>query len=121
MNMKNMIIGMGIGMAGGMAVASYMLTNPKTKHEANKMIDDAVTSARDVYKRQGKDQEVIRQKIVEYQELYALWQKIAVARENNDLQISSYYDDLLYRLYLKAVSYTHLFLLFFILCQKIAN
>ena len=43
--MKNMIIGMGIGMAGGMAVASYMLTNPKTKHEANKMIDDAVTSA----------------------------------------------------------------------------
>lgn len=45
MNMKNMIIGMGIGMAGGMAVASYMLTNPKTKHEANKMIDDAVTSA----------------------------------------------------------------------------
>ena len=43
--MRNMIIGMGIGMAGGMAVASYMLTNPKTKHEANKMIDDAVTSA----------------------------------------------------------------------------
>lgn len=43
--MKNMIIGMGIGMAGGMAVASYMLTNPKTKHEANKMIDNAVTSA----------------------------------------------------------------------------
>ena len=43
--MKNMIIGMGIGMAGGMAVASYMLTNPKIKHEANKMIDDAVTSA----------------------------------------------------------------------------
>ena len=43
--MKNMMIGMGIGMAGGMAVASYMLTNPKTKHEANKMIDNAVTSA----------------------------------------------------------------------------
>ena len=43
--MKNMIIGMGIGMAGGMAVASYMLTSPKTKHEANKMIDNAVTSA----------------------------------------------------------------------------
>ena len=43
--MKNMIIGMGLGMAGGMAVASYMLTNPKTKKEANKMIDDAVTTA----------------------------------------------------------------------------
>ena len=43
--MKKMIIGMGIGMAGGMAVASYMLTNPKTKKEANKMLDDAVTTA----------------------------------------------------------------------------
>lgn len=43
--MKNMIIGMGLGMAGGMAVASYMLTNPKTKKEASKMIDDAVTTA----------------------------------------------------------------------------
>ena len=43
--MKNMIIGMGLGMAAGMGVASYMLTNPKTKKEANKMIDDAVTTA----------------------------------------------------------------------------
>ena len=43
--MKNMIIGMGIGMAGGMAAASYMLTNPRTKKEANKMLDDAVTTA----------------------------------------------------------------------------
>ncbi len=43
--MKSMIIGMGLGMAGGMAVASYMLTNPKTKKEASKMIDDAVTTA----------------------------------------------------------------------------
>ncbi len=61
-------------------------------------------SLNDIYAHlhEGKDQEVIRQKIVEYQELYALWQKIAVARENNDLQISSYYDDLLYRLYLKG-------------------
>lgn len=40
-----MIVGLGLGMAGGMMVASYVLTNPKTKHEANKMIDDAVTSA----------------------------------------------------------------------------
>ncbi len=43
--MKKMIVGLGLGMAGGMMVASYVLTNPKTKHEANKMIDDAVTSA----------------------------------------------------------------------------
>lgn len=43
--MKNMVIGMGLGMASGMMVASYMLTSPKTKHEANKMIDDAVTTA----------------------------------------------------------------------------
>ena len=40
-----MVIGMGLGMASGMMVASYMLTNPKTKHEANKMLDDAVTTA----------------------------------------------------------------------------
>ena len=43
--MKKMIVGLGLGMAGGMMVASYVLTNPKSKHEANKMIDDAVTSA----------------------------------------------------------------------------
>ena len=45
--MKNMIIGMGIGMAGGMAVASYMLTNPKTKKEANRMIDEVTSTASD--------------------------------------------------------------------------
>ena len=43
--MKKMIVGLGLGMAGGMMVASYVLTNPKTKHKTNKMIDDAVTSA----------------------------------------------------------------------------
>ena len=61
-------------------------------------------SLNDIYAHlnEGKDPELKRQKIVEYQELYALWQKIAVARQNNDLNISSYYDDLVYRLYLKG-------------------
>lgn len=61
-------------------------------------------SLNDIYTHlnEGKDPELKRQKIVEYQELYSLWQKIAVARQNNDLNISSYYDDLVYRLYLKG-------------------
>ncbi len=61
-------------------------------------------SLNDIYAHlnEGKDQELIRKKIIEYQELYALWQKIAIARQNNDLNISSYYDDLIYRLYLKG-------------------
>ena len=61
-------------------------------------------SLNDIYAHlnEGKDPELKRQKIVEYQELYALWQKITVARQNNDLNISSYYDDLVYRLYLKG-------------------
>lgn len=61
-------------------------------------------SLNDIYAHlnEGKDPETKRQKIREYQELYALWQKIAVARQNNDLNISSYYDDLVYRLYLKG-------------------
>ncbi len=61
-------------------------------------------SLNDIYAHlnEGKDQELIRKKIIEYQELYVLWQKIAIARQNNDLNISSYYDDLIYRLYLKG-------------------
>ena len=61
-------------------------------------------SLNDIYTHlnEGKDPELKRQKIVEYQELYALWQKITVAKQNNDLNISSYYDDLVYRLYLKG-------------------
>ena len=61
-------------------------------------------SLNDIYAHlnEGKDPELKRQKIVEYQELYALWQKVVMARQNNDLNISSYYDDLVYRLYLKG-------------------
>ena len=51
---------------------------------------------------EGKDLELRRKKIIEYQELYTLWQKIAVAKQNNDLNLNSYYDDLVYRLYLKG-------------------
>ena len=61
-------------------------------------------SLNDIYAHlnEGKDLKLKRQKIVEYQELYALWQKVVMARQNNDLNISSYYDDLVYRLYLKG-------------------
>lgn len=43
--MKNMMIGLGIGMAGGMSLATYALTNPKTRHTADKMINKAMDNA----------------------------------------------------------------------------
>ena len=51
---------------------------------------------------EGKDLELRRKNAIEYQELYTLWQKIAEAKQNNDLNLNSYYDDLVYRLYLKG-------------------
>ena len=61
-------------------------------------------SLNDIYAHinEGKKEEIIRKNISEYQELYALWQKIALAKQNRDIAINSYYDDLLYRLYLKG-------------------
>ncbi len=43
--MKNTMLSMSIGMAGGMALATYMLSNPKTKKKAEKMIDNAMQDA----------------------------------------------------------------------------
>ena len=43
--MKNMMIGLGIGMAGGMGVAAYMMMNPNTKRNANKMLNKAMDNA----------------------------------------------------------------------------
>ena len=40
--MKNMLIGLGIGMAGGITLATYALTNPKTKQNADKMLNTAL-------------------------------------------------------------------------------
>lgn len=50
----------------------------------------------------NKDRDLTIKNIKEYQELYSLWQKVVVARKNNDLNVNSYYDDILYRLYLKG-------------------
>ena len=47
-----------------------------------------------------KDRDLVADKIRNYQELYSLWQKVILARQNNDLNVNNYYDDLLYRLYL---------------------
>ncbi len=47
-----------------------------------------------------KDRDLVADKIRNYQELYSLWQRVILARQNNDLNVNNYYDDLLYRLYL---------------------
>ena len=61
-------------------------------------------SLNDFYKHlnEGKDENLIRQRIGEYQELYRLWQAILTAKQNGDININSYYDDLIYRLYLNG-------------------
>jgi len=43
--MKNMLVGLGLGMAGGMGIAAYCLTNPNTKKNANKMLNKAMNNA----------------------------------------------------------------------------
>ena len=43
--MKNTIISMSLGMAGGMVLATYMLSNPKTKQKMGKMVDNMVDDA----------------------------------------------------------------------------
>lgn len=44
-SMKNMLVGLGLGMAGGMGIAAYCLTNPNTKKNANKMLNKAMDNA----------------------------------------------------------------------------
>lgn len=58
----------------------------------------------DIYRHinEGKNEVEVKNRIMEYQELYGLWQKVLVARQNRDFNINSYYDDLIYRLYLKG-------------------
>ncbi len=43
--MKNTIISMSLGMAGGMALATYMLSNQSTKKKVEDMVDNAMDSA----------------------------------------------------------------------------
>ena len=47
-----------------------------------------------------KKQEEKNRMLVEYQQLYYLWQTISIAKQNNDVNLPAYYDDLIYRLYL---------------------
>ncbi len=41
-----------------------------------------------------------RRRTNEYNELYQLWYNINIARQNRDINLNNYYDDLVYRLYL---------------------
>ncbi len=43
--MKNTLISMSLGMAGGMAIATYMLANDSTKNKACKMVNNAMDTA----------------------------------------------------------------------------
>lgn len=45
--MKKMFLGLGIGMAGGMTLATYVLTNPKTKKSVDRMLNNAMDYASD--------------------------------------------------------------------------
>ncbi len=45
--MKKMFIGGLMGMAGGMTLATYVLTNPKTKKNVDKMLNNAMDYAND--------------------------------------------------------------------------
>lgn len=43
--MKNTIISMSLGMAGGMALATYMLAKDSTKKKVEDMVDNAMDNA----------------------------------------------------------------------------
>ena len=43
--MKNTIISMSLGMAGGMALATYMLSNQNTKRKVEDMVTNAMDNA----------------------------------------------------------------------------
>ncbi len=40
-----MLIGLGIGMAGGMSLATYIFANPSTRKNADKMLNKAMNNA----------------------------------------------------------------------------
>jgi len=46
-----------------------------------------------------KDEKLRTQRVNIYNELYGLWYKVNIAKQQNDLALNSYYDDLVYRLY----------------------
>jgi len=47
-----------------------------------------------------KDEKERNRRITEYNVLYQLWYKVNTARQNQDIMLNSYYDDIVYKLYL---------------------
>jgi len=47
-----------------------------------------------------KNEKERNSKVSEYNELYQLWYIINQAKQTNDMRLNSYYDDIIYRLYL---------------------
>ena len=63
-----------------------------------------VSSLTDFYQKIStiKDAEERTKQINEYQKLYYLWQKVMQARQSGDINLNSYYDDVVYQLYLRG-------------------
>ena len=74
------------------------------KMDMVKLDNFIATSLNDFFQKlQVKDTyEVMVKRNQEYQTLYALWQKIAVAKQNNDVSLNACYDDIIYRLYVNG-------------------
>lgn len=63
-----------------------------------------ISSLTDYYQKisNNKDAEERAKQINEYQRLYYLWQKVMQAKQTNDINLNSYYDDIVYQLYLRG-------------------
>lgn len=61
-----------------------------------------IQSLNDYYAKinEAKDANDRNQRIIQYNELYQLWYRVNIAKQNHDIQLNSYYDDIVYRLYL---------------------
>ena len=45
-----MLLGLGIGMAGGMSLATYIFANPRTRKNADKMLNQAMNDMKETMK-----------------------------------------------------------------------
>lgn len=61
-----------------------------------------ITSLTDFYQKINniKNEEEKSKQISTYQRLYYLWQRVMQAKQTNDINLNSYYDDIVYQLYL---------------------
>ncbi len=67
------------------------------------LLDQFIISAlNDYYQKisQTGNMEEYNQRVLQYNELYQLWYKVNVAKQNHDIGLNSYYDDIVYKLYL---------------------